>query len=386
MDFEFSEEETLFREEIREYLTKNLRPLIPKIDESGIPRSFVKDAAKLGIWAMPVSKDVGGQEASFIMSSIAAEEIARADFSMATVVMFLLESGWGYVLDKYGSKSIREEVLPRVTSGDWFLGVASTEPSGGSDIGNIKTRAIRENDKYVINGEKSYISGVLEAKDWGGGHLTLVRTSPNGNKGISIIYVPINEEGIEIAKINNMGRMGISSAIIRYNNVKIPAKNIVGEENKGFYQAMDGFNHARVLVSAACIGASEAIFDIGIEYLKNREAFGKKLKDFQAIAFEAADLKTRIEMARLLTYKAAWALDHEEKYKSEIPSLVAMAKMIGPQVAFDVVKSVMMWMGAYGYSKDALIEIAFRGIVSYIVGAEGALNIMRIIISKGIFG
>ncbi|WP_252896614.1 acyl-CoA dehydrogenase family protein [Metallosphaera hakonensis] len=132
MDFSFSEEETLFRENLREFLQKELRPIITRIDKEGIPHEFVKKASSLGIWAMTVSQEVGGQGAGFLMSTIASEEIARADFSMATAVLFLLESGWGYVLDKYGSKNLREEVLPKVTSGDWFLGVASTEPREGA--------------------------------------------------------------------------------------------------------------------------------------------------------------------------------------------------------------------------------------------------------------
>ncbi len=384
MDFSFSEEEALFREELRDFLSKRVRPIVRKIDEEGIPRDLVKDMAKLGLWAMPVSEDVGGQKASFTLTAIAAEEIARADFSMATAVMFLLEASWGYVLDKYG-KGIREEVLPKVVSGDWFLGIASTEPSGGSDVANLKTLARKEGDYYVIEGEKSYISGVGEAKKWGGGHLTLVRTSPEGHRGISMIYVPTDLEGVETSLISNSGRMGISTGIMRYQGVKVPVKNLIGEENKGFYYAMDGFNHARVLVSAACIGSAEAILEMGLNYAKDREAFGKKLKDHQAIAFEASELYTRLEMAKLLTYKAAWMLDNEEKFGDQIPAYSAMAKLVGPQTAFDVIKSVMMWMGAYSYTKDALVEIAYRGIMSYLVGAEGAMNVMKMIISKRIF-
>ncbi|QKR00072.1 acyl-CoA/acyl-ACP dehydrogenase [Metallosphaera tengchongensis] len=386
MDFSLTEEERLFQEELREFLQKELRPITPKIDREGIPHEFVKKAAPLGIWAMPVSQEVGGQGASFLVSSIAAEEIARADFSMATAVLFLLESGWGYVLDKYGSRDLRETVLPKVTSGDWFLGIASTEPTGGSDVAGIKTTAKRENSTYLLNGQKIYISGVTEALEWGGGHLTLAKTSPEaGHKGISMFYVPIKSKGVEVSKIENMGRMGISSGILRYLNAEVPENFMVGEKDKGFYYAMDGFNHARVLVSAACVGAGETILDMGIEYVKSREVFSKKLKDYEAIAFEAAELKTRLEMAKLLTYKAAWMMDRFPN-SDETAMLAAMSKLTGPQTAFEIIKSVMMWMGAYGYTKDALIEMGFRGVVSYMVGAEGAMNVMKLIISKRLFG
>ena len=383
MDFELSEEEKLLKEEIHEFLSKKLRPIMREIDEKErIPREFVREAGKMGIWGATLSKDVGGLQLPMLTAVIIAEELGWADFSLATGVMYVLEEGWGYVLDRLGKDELRQEVLPKVVQGEHFLGVASTEPTGGSDVASIRTQAVKKGDSYVITGQKIYISGALEAKEWGGGHLVLAKTNPQErHKGISIFYVPATDDRVKVSKIRNMGRMGISTAIVNYDGVEVPAKNLVGEENRGFYHAMDGFNHARVLVAGICLGAARAILEQGIEYIKNREAFGQKLKDFQSIAFEAAELYTRLEMARLLTYKAAWALD---KGLKDAHVIVAMAKLTAPQVAFDIAKSVMMWMGGYGYSKDALIEAGFRGIVSYLVGAEGAMNIMKLIISRGI--
>lgn len=383
MDFNLSEEEKLLKDNIHEFLQKKLRPIMRTIDqEERIPREFVREAGKMGIWGTVFSKDVGGLQLPMTSAVIIAEELGWADFSLATGVMYVLEEGWGYVLDRLGSSELRQEVLPKVVEGEYFLGVASTEPTGGSDVASIRTQAIKKDGNYVIRGQKIYISGALEAKEWGGGHLVLAKTNPQEkHKGISIIYVPTTDERVKVTKINNMGRMGISTAIVNYEDVSVPQKNLVGEENKGFYHAMEGFNHARVLVAGICLGAAKAILDQSIEYIKNREAFGQKLKDFQAIAFEAAELYTRLEMARLLTYKAAWALDKGVK---DAHVIVAMAKLTAPQVALDIAKSVMMWMGGYGYSKDALIEAGFRGIVSYLVGAEGAMNIMKLIISRGI--
>lgn len=390
MDFSFSEEQVLYRDSLRRFLEEKLRPRVKEVDEKGIPRDFVKEAARVGLWAMTVPPQYGGQGASWLTTAIAAEEVGRADFTLATAVMFLLESAWGYILSEYGGERLKEEVLPRVTSGDWFLGVASTEPGGGSDVAGIRTRAVKEGDNYIINGEKAYISGGVEARVWGGGHLVLAKTSPElGHRGISMIYVDASSEGVSVERIENMGRMGISTAIMRYNGVRAEGWKLVGEENRGFYYAMDGFNRARVLVSAACIGAAEAVLEMGLEHLRTREAFGKRLKEFQSLAFEAAELYTQLEMARLLTYKAAWAIDMAaagKGYASEVPTLAAMAKLTGPQVSFNVIKSVMMWHGALGYTKDMMIEAAFRGEFSYLVGAEGALNIMRLIISRGILG
>lgn len=384
MDFDLSEEQIIFRDSLRRFLGDRLRPRIKEIDSRGIPRDFVREAGKAGLWAMPVPQEYGGQGASWLTTAIAAEEVGRADFTLATAVMFLLESAWGHVLSSHGNERLKLEVLPKVASGEWFLGVASTEPGGGSDVANIRTVARREGDAYVISGEKAYISGGIEAREWGGGHLTLAKTAPEmGHRGISLFYIDASSDGIDVQRIENMGRMGISTAIMKYSGVRAEGWRLVGEENRGFYYAMEGFNRARVLVSAACIGAAESVLDIGLEYLNTREAFGKKLMDHQSMAFEAAELYTQLEMARLLTYKAAWAID---RGSDDAPVLAAMAKLTGPQVSFNVIKSVMMWHGALGYTKDLLVEAAFRGEFSYLVGAEGALNIMRLIISRGILG
>ncbi|MGC9177953.1 MAG: acyl-CoA dehydrogenase family protein [Conexivisphaera sp.] len=390
MDFALSQEEEIFRRNLREFLGRSLRPHVGEIEERGIPRDFVLGASSVGLWAMPVSEDVGGQGASWLETAVAAEEVGRADFTLATAVMFLLEASWGYVLDSRGSDELRGAVLPRVTSGEWFLGVASTEPQGGSDVAAIRTSARRDGDHYSVTGQKMYISGGMEARSWGGGHLLLAKTDASaGHRGISMFYLPASSPGLSMGPIRNMGRSGISTVSMYLDDVAIPAGNLVGRENEGFYYAMDGFNRARVLVSAACLGAADAVLEIGLDHLRNREAFGHRLKDFQSLSFEAADLSTRLEMAKLLTYEAAWAVDRAAEDRSmsdRAITLAAMAKLTGPQVAHDVMKSVIMWMGALGYSRDALVEAGFRGAMSYVASAEGALNVMRLIISKRILG
>ncbi|BCU68139.1 acyl-CoA dehydrogenase [Sulfolobales archaeon HS-7] len=380
MDFSFSEDENLLRSSVRNFLTRELEPIARRIDEEErIPREFVLKAGEQKLWAPTVPEEYGGINADSLKACIIAEEFARADISMATAVMFLLEASWGYVLSKYGSKELSKKVLTKVTSGEWFLGIASTEPQGGSDVANIRTKAERIRGGWHIKGEKIYISGAVEAREWGGGHLLLAKTDPEkGHRGITMFFVPVTEE-TSITKLRNMGRMGISTSIVRY-DVDVEEENVVGETNKGFYYAMDGFNHARPLVAAASLGSAEKVLEIGVNYVKGREAFGKKLYEHQGIAFEASELKTKLEMAKLLTYKAAWGVDTEEG-----PTLAAMAKLIAPQTSMEIVKSVMMWMGGYSYSKDADVERAMRGIFSYLVGAEGALNVMKMIISKRIF-
>jgi len=211
----------------------------------------------------------------------------------------------------------------------------------------------------------AYICGKLEAKSNGGGHLTLVKTGKNGrHKGITMVYVPADTPGIEMYKIDNMGKMGISTCKIRYNNVEVPEENIVGEINRGFYYAMDGFNYARILVKTACNGLSEAILDRGLEYIKQRKAFGKSLGKFQGVSFKFSELKMELEMSKLLTYKAAYLAETDS---NDLHKFSAMSKYKAPQVALHVVKNVMMWFVEYSYSKEAGKKVPGAYLVIWLV-------------------
>jgi len=337
------------------------------------------------------ARDLLAQHGS-ITAAIAAEEIARADISMAAAVYYLVEAGWGFLMERYASERAKEEILLDVTKGKKFLGIASTEASGGSDIAAISTTMKKIDEKLVINGAKTFISGVREAAKYGGGYVTLVKTSPElGHKGLSLCYLPVKDvRGITTSIFKQMGREGISTGTINITNVEIPDYYLIGEWNSGFYYAMEGFNCARTLVAAACIGAAQKALESGIEYIKERHAFGSPLAKFEGIQFQLAEAYTKLESARLLVYKAAWMLDRmyaENRFShKEINKAVALAKLVAPTAAFDIIKDVLTWYGAYGYTKEAGLERGLRGVASYIIGAEGAQNIMKIIISREILG
>ncbi|NJD53735.1 MAG: acyl-CoA dehydrogenase [Candidatus Methanoperedens sp.] len=389
MDFAFTGEQELFRKSVREFCSKNIAPRASEIDENGeIPPELLKDMADFGLLGITISQEYGGKGADFTIASIAAEEIARADISMATAVYYLVEAGWGYIFEKYGTKSAKEEILPLVTAGETFLGIASTEASGGSDIASISTIMEKKNGELVLNGTKTYISGVRETARYGGGYVTIVKTDPeHGHKGLSFCYLPVKDmSGVTISTIKQMGRAGMSNGIIMMKNVRIPYNYLIGEWNKGFYYAMEGFNCARTLVAAACIGAAQKALEAGIGYMKGRTVFGSPLAKFEGLQFQLAENFIKLESARLLVHKAAWMLDQKRFSHQELNKAVAAAKLAAPTAAFDIIKEVMMWHGAYGYTREAGLERGFRGITSYIVGAEGAQNIMRLIVAGELLG
>jgi len=393
MDFSFTEEQELFRKSVRAFCEKKIAPFANEIEEKGeIPYKVLEDMASFGLLGITISREYGGSGADFITAAIATEEIARADISMATAVYYLVEAGWGFLMNRYGSKKAKEELLPDVTKGKTFLGIASTEAAGGSDVVSISTTMKKEGEKLVVNGAKTFISGVREATKYGGGYVIVVKTSPElAHKGLSLCYLPVKDiAGITTNVFKQMGREGISTGAIIIKNVEIPSHYLIGDWNKGFYYAMEGFNCARPLVAAACIGAAGKALESGIEYLKERRVFGSPLAKFEGMQFQVAENYTKLESARLLVYKAAWMLDqmyaNNRFSHKEINKAVASAKLIAPTVAFDIIKDVLIWHGAYGYTKEAGLEKGLRGVASYIMGAEGAQNIMKIIISRELLG
>jgi acyl-CoA dehydrogenase len=389
MDFRLSDEEEAFQAAVRRFGDRMLRPNEGKIDAEGrIPGDVLAAMADLGLLAMPVPTDYGGMGASASLTELAAEEVGRGDFSMATAVFFLLEAGWGYILSKHGTEEAKREVLPSVCAGKTFLGIATTEPTGGSDLAGMHANSRREGDTFVLRGEKSFVSGVEEAKTLGGGHLTLTKAESGK---FNFLYVPTRTDGISTQRFHNMGRMGISTGGLTYQDVRVPAKYLLGAEGKGFEYAMEGFSVARTFVSAACIGAAERALETGMAYIRERSVFGQPLGKFEAIQFELVDLWTQVEAVKWQCRRAAWLLDNytlkgDTSHRGEVERAVAAVKLTAPQVAFECVKRVMMWFGAAGYTKDVGLELGLRGIMSYLVGAEGGLNIMRIILGRELLG
>ncbi|HEV2428263.1 MAG TPA: acyl-CoA dehydrogenase, partial [Thermoplasmata archaeon] len=297
--------------------------------------------------------------------------------------------GWGWLLAKRGVESTRRAVLPKVCDGSAFLGIATTEPGGGSDLARMRTEARRTPDGFVVSGEKSFVSGVEEAKRLGGGHLTLARDAEG--EGFHFLYIPTNSDGISTQRFENMGRMGISTGSLHYDRVHVPSDHLLGEAGRGFEYALEGFQVARTFVSAACVGAAERALEIGTEYVRQRPVFGQPLGKFEAIQFELVDQYVAIEAVKWQCRRAAWLLDRypfrgDDSHRSEVDRAVAAVKLTAPPLAFETVKKVMMWFGAAGYTRDVGLERGLRGIMSYLVGAEGGLNVMRIILGRELLG
>jgi acyl-CoA dehydrogenase len=397
VDFSFTEEQELFRNALREWCQKNL-PLekIREMDSKGeIPRDLLISMGEMGLLIMTAPQEHGGTGADWVTACIAAEELGYADVSIALPVLWLVESSWGFVVDRYCTDQVREEVIRKAFRGTAFIGIASTESGGGSDVAAFKSTARKDGNNWLLNGEKMYISGTEEAKKLGGGYFVIARTSPApegaSHRGMTGFFLPMNARGVEINKrFEDMGRMAISTGGFKMENVKIPDAYRIGDLDKGFYLTMEGFDNARILIASVCVGAARRALDIGVEYIKERKAFGRPIGKFEGIQFELADDWAQLEALRSLTYRTAWMNDKrykESKFSPlEVSRMIAACKLIAPHFAFEVYKHAMIWMGAYGYTKECPLEMGLRGIMSYCVGAEGASNIQRTVIGRELLG
>jgi acyl-CoA dehydrogenase len=313
--------------------------------------------------------------------------------SMSLPVYTLLCLGWSYLIAKYGTKQLKEEVLPKVAAGKYFTGINTTEPAGGSDIANIQTTAVQRDGKFIVNGEKAYISGVLEAfvqRD--GGHVTMVRTDPKaGHKGFTFLFVPAKLPGISYTVYEDIGRMGLSTGGFVYKDVEVPEYCVLGEVNRGFYLNMEGFNLARILVSAACVGMTERALEISRDYVKQRVLFGRPLAKFEGISFEIAEDHAQLEQLKLYLQYAAWCADTLYKEpdlmtQRELSRIVSICKMTAPKLGAAIAQRCMTHLGAFGYTKDCPLGRGLRGIMSYVVGAEGGYHIQKLIVAREFIG
>ncbi|MCK5301850.1 MAG: acyl-CoA/acyl-ACP dehydrogenase [Candidatus Thorarchaeota archaeon] len=400
MHFEETDEEKMFREMVHDFAQKYVAPAWRDYDKNHeIPRALIKKMAEQNLWAPTVAEEYGGANLSMTMACIAAEELARADLSIALPVMYLVEASWAFIFDMYGTDEAKSELLPRVTKGDLFFGIATTEPTGGSDLVNTTKTIIKpKGDGFVVNGEKVDISGVAEAEKYGGVYWTLAKSDPKGDhKAFDAFILPFNmgdglHPGITTTLFEDMGRMGVSTGGFNMENIEIPKHYMIGERGRGFYMSMEGFSAARVLIGATCLGSAEGAFDIGVDYVKQRKQFGRALASFEGIMFEAVDSWMQLQADRLLVYKAAYIMDQHYREKNpnysklDIAKFTAAAKYRAPHDALDIITSSMTWHGAFGYTKECPLEAAYRGVRSYTVGAEGGSLVQKIVMGREIFG
>ncbi len=374
MEFAFGEGELMFQRELRRYAAERLAPLYSRWEQEPIPRELLREFGELGLMGLRVPVEYGGQEASFVMCGIAGEEIGRGDFNVTAFIQLhaiVAESMRG------ASPEQKRRWLPAIASGQAVAAFAITEPGAGSDAAHITTRAVRDGNHYVINGEKSSITfaGIADLA------LVFVRTGGEGARGISNLIVPLDLPGISRAAYNSPGGKATQRGSLFFDNVSVPVENLVGEEGRGFYDAMNAFDFNRAIIGLCCLGAAEQSLAETAEYLKGRQAFGRSLASFEGTSFQLAEHLTLVEAARLLCYEALWLKDQGLPHTKE----AAMAKWLAPKVSAEAIHACMILHGHYGYNKDSPLEQRLRDVIGLEIG-DGTPEIMKLVIARETLG
>jgi alkylation response protein AidB-like acyl-CoA dehydrogenase len=327
---------------------------------------------------MSVPEDYGGSDLDAISSAIAIEELAWGDGGTALTIEAHNELGCASVV-LFGSEDQKSSFLPPVTSGEGKLtSLALTEPQAGSDLRNIQTKAQIKGEEWVIQGSKSWITNAGEADFI----VTLVKTEPEaGSRSMSMIIVPTNAPGLSVAPPEKkMGAGGTHSHEVRYDNVKVPVENLLGEEGKGLQQTLTILDGGRISVGALSVGIAQAALEEGVAYAKERETFGKALTEHQAIQWLVADAATEIHAARLMVYYAAWLKDQNKPFTKA----GAVAKLYATEMAERAAYSAIQIHGAYGYSREYPVEAMYKAARLMTIG-EGTSEIQRLVIARKVF-
>lgn len=378
LDFNFSEDEELFRKTVKEFVKKELAPKAKHWDEAHeFPWESIRKAAKLGLTGLTIPEEYGGQNADLITAGIAVEEISREDLSLSYAIY-----GLGIILSRMlsskGNAALKEKWLPKICSGEAVLGLALTEPSCGSDAAAIKTTARREGDSLLLNGEKLFISFINDAKAF----IVACKTEPAaGVKGISLVFVEMDSPGISTTPYGHMGFRCASFGGITFKDVEVPTSNIIGEMNKGFPLLMSEFDLSRPVVALMCIGAAEAAGEEAIAYAKERTAFGRPIAKYESVQFRVAEDYAKLEAAKLLAYKALWLKNQNLPCIRE----ASTAKWLGTESSFHAINNAIQIFGGSGYTTDFLHEQRFRGVRGLML-AEGTSDIMLMVIARELFG
>ncbi|THE66849.1 acyl-CoA dehydrogenase [Salinadaptatus halalkaliphilus] len=355
MAFSLSDEHEAIRESVREFGENEMKPVAEEYDQSGkYPEELRKTAAEYDFVAPSIPLDYGGAGMDKISSTIVTEELWRADPGIGSAVG---SAGFGTdMIIEFGDEWMKEEWLPQIADGEAASCSMISEPAHGSNVAGIETVAEKDGDEYVLNGNKMWITNGTVA-DVG---VLMAKTSPDeGHRGITAFLVEMDFDGISTDKIDNkLGIRASDLAEVVIDDVRVPEEHVIGEVDKGFYQLMEFFASGRTSVAAQAVGAAQGALDAAIEYANEREQFGQKIKDFQAIEHKIAEMATKVEAARSLTYRAATEV--EQNNQDIAAQYSSMAKLFASEISVEVADEGIQVHGGSGYVTDYPAERYYR--------------------------
>ena len=376
MDFNLSEDQVAFRDAARAFALNELAPHAAQWDAEHIfPVDVIKKAGEMGFCGIYVPEDAGGMGLSRLDASIIVEELAMGCTS--TTAYITIHNMVAWMVAGFAGEALRNDLAPKLALGELLGSYCLTEPGAGSDAGSLRTSARRDGDDYVINGSKMFISGAGSTDVL----VVMARTgsAEDGPKGITAFVVPADAQGIHYGKAEEkMGWNSQPTRLITFEEVRVPAANILGNEGEGFKIAMKGLDGGRINIATCSLGAAQAAVNDTQRYMQEREQFGKPLASFQALQFKLADMVTQLVASRQMVRLAASKLDEQDH---EATLYCAMAKRFATDACFDVTNDAIQLHGGYGYIKEYPLERYMRDARVHQI-LEGTNEIMRLIISR----
>ena len=377
MDFELSEEHRLIKDTARRIAREVVAPRAKELDETGeYPHDIFAAFKQAGLLGMAIPEEMGGTGNGILPICLAIEEVAKYECGAGLMLVLTGLPNRPIVLG--GTKEQQQKWLPGAATGELKSSFCLTEPDHGSDAANLETRATRDGDDYLLNGNKVYISGGTVADQ-----LTVfARTGGPGAKGISAFVVDAHAPGVRIDRTDDkMGVRSVPTAHFSFSDVRVPAENLLGgTEGNGFNHAMFTLNSLRPTVGARGVGLAEGAAGYALEWARERKAFGNSVIDFEAIQFMFADMAIQIEAARNLVYKAAWLVD-QGKFMKEYAHNLSIAKAYATEMANKVAFDALQVLGAQGYMKDHPLERHYRDARQLMI-VEGTSQVQRVVISR----
>ncbi|MGE7917355.1 acyl-CoA dehydrogenase [Viridibacillus sp. NPDC093762] len=374
MELMFTEEQLMMRKMVRDFAQTEIAPKVESMENGGFPRDILAKMGELGLMGITTPEQYGGANMDFTSYIIAINELSRVSATIGVILSVHTSVVTNLIL-YFGNEEQKQKYVPKLASGEYLGAFCLTEPSAGSDAGSLKSKAVKDGNNYVINGSKVFITNGGEADVY----IVFASTDPSlGSKGISAFLVKKETEGLVIGKDEHkMGLHGSRTVQLNFDNMIVPAENLLGQVGDGFKIAMANLDVGRIGIASQALGIAEAALEEAITYAQQRHQFGKPISSNQGVGFKLADMATAVEASRLLVYRAA---DLRAKGLA-CGKEASMAKLFASKTAVEVTTEAIQVFGGYGYTMDYPVERYFRDAkVTEIY--EGTSEIQRLVISK----
>jgi short-chain 2-methylacyl-CoA dehydrogenase len=378
VDFDLTKEQEMIRKEVRRFAQSEIAPVALELDEKEqFSCEITRKMGEIGLFGMFVSETYEGQAMDYISYIIAVEEIARVDGSQAATVAAGNSLGIG-PLYYFGNEEQKQRYLPKLCSGEALWGFGLTEPTAGSDAGGSKTTAVRDGSDWVINGSKIFITNAASEMTLGVTVQAITGTRPSGKPEYTCFIVENGTKGFKAVPMKKkMMWRASNTAELYFDDVRVPAENILGRQGDGFHQMLKTLDGGRLSIGAMGLGGAQGAYDAALKYAQQREQFGQPISKFQAVAFKLADSAMEIECGRNLLYKACWLRDQKRAFERE----AAMAKLYCSELMGRVANHAVQIHGGYGLMKEYDVERFYRDQKLLDIG-EGTSEVQRIVISR----